>query len=127
MTTTPPFQECLDDPAEEPTRSNWLTPAGNPTVKWRGHSIGKIRDALEGQGAAIAARGVIIHALDAQVDSFRDIVRGELAILLEVTAEELHLGRTPCPESPTLHCIYNLPEDPLKDFCLICYQPAERK
>jgi hypothetical protein len=39
----------------------------------------------------------------------------------------IELGVWDCPNSPTGMCFYDVSEDPIRDFCLVCGHPEERK
>ena len=108
--------------------SNWVTPNGNPTVKWNGTSILKLRESLSTIREIAYARTVVTSALNAQIAAAEEIAKCEVGRLLDVPSQDISLGtHWECPESPTLHCIYNTREDPDRDQCLICGEPAERK
>lgn len=45
---------------------------------------------------------------------------------LQTAHEELYFGGYDCPESPTVHCVYDEVEDHMHDYCLFCEDPEER-
>lgn len=42
-------------------------------------------------------------------------------------ASDLEVGSSKCTPSPIDVCVYDVIEDPCRDFCLFCGEPAERK
>jgi hypothetical protein len=108
--------------------SNWRTPKGNPTVKWRGHSLTELRSALENAESYRLARRATLKALDAQV-AVEDLrARTAVGLLLSVDPQLLRLGGYRCPESPTLRCLYDTSasRDDCDGTCLICGESEDR-
>lgn len=106
--------------------SNWLTPNGNPTVKWRGNSLTVLRRSLAVAAEYHAARTAVTRALDAQIAAENEISRTAVGSLLHVDGRHIALGSWDCPESPTLRCVYNTELDRWKDTCVICGEPEYR-
>lgn len=106
--------------------SNWLTANGNPTVKWRGNSLSALRTALEHADEYRRAKAVVTRSLDAQIDAELERARTAVGTVLGVDGRALSLGFWTCPESPTLHCLYNTEVDRWSDTCLICGEPKDR-
>lgn len=82
------------------TRSNFETPAGNPTSKWQGVSITNIRDAIVEANDAVVA----LRALERYARLTKARVVAEVSELLGIDAR---VSSFPCTESPTLTCIYD--------------------
>lgn len=97
--------------------------------KWNGKSTYRLDNALREAAEASAALYIVQQSLRATSDAAKLVAANQVALLLEtdIPPEHLHLGGWECPESPTEHCIYNIIEDPHRDDCIICHDPAERK
>lgn len=97
--------------------------------KWNGQSTYRLDNALREAAEASRALAIVQQSLRATVDAAKlEAARQVVALLgVNVPPGYLHLGGRECPESPTGHCIYDRVEDPLRDDCLICHYPAERK
>lgn len=102
-------------------RSSYVSEKGNPTVKWRGISINRLRDrANEFHTAAIAARFAERVARRA-----REEYEQEVLSLLGIKAD---IGRATCEESPAGTCIYPVYGERNADpWCLFCAKPEYEK
>lgn len=102
----------------------------NPKArKWNGKSTYRLDNALREAAEASRAIAIAQQSLRATIEAAELEAANQVAILLEteVPPSHLHLGGWECAESPTGRCIYNRIEDPHRDDCLICHDPAERK
>lgn len=74
-----------------------------------------------------AARAAAAAPLDeACVAADADLLRA-LGELFDLEPRVLRHGHYSCERSPTARCIYDIKEDPYRDDCLVCHDPAERK
>lgn len=97
--------------------------------KWNGKSTYRLDNALREAAEASRALYVVQQSLRTTIDVAHLVAANQVVLLLgiEVPPERLHLGGWECQDSPTGRCIYNTIEDPMKDDCLICHDPSERK
>lgn len=54
------------------------------------------------------------------------LVQDALSKHFKISVYDLTIGFHECKESPIGICIYNVEDDPSRDFCLVCGQPEER-
>ena len=49
------------------------------------------------------------------------------AVKMHIPVNNVGLGTWDCEDSPTGECLYDVMEDPIMGFCLVCGNPEERK
>jgi hypothetical protein len=103
--------------------SNWVNENGNPSVKWKGHSLTRLREIDQRLSEAFGAEQVARRAIATARKEREEYVSG----LVDLPPESISIGGHNCPESPTRTCVYNDAEDPCHDQCIICQEPSERK
>ena len=109
--------------------SNWDSPSGRKSPKWRGVSLTKMKDA---QGRINDGHVALRVAQRAMAEGTVQLKK-EIAELFTKTGytiiqpEHIALGWHECSESPTLHCLYDNSEDPSHDECIVCGSPSDRK
>ncbi len=54
-------------------------------------------------------------------------VQDALSKHFRISVYDLTIGLHECKESPIGICVYNIEDDPSRDFCLVCSEPEERK
>lgn len=99
--------------------------------KWKGKSTYQMRLALQNASRMAQAKRVVVEQLDKGIKDEENKAKEEIVRLIgpayELDWQDLALGYWECSGSPTGHCIYDTAEDPMKDECLFCGDPSERK
>lgn len=98
--------------------------------KWNGKSTYQMRLALENASRLATAKRVVTEQLDKGIQEAEGKAKEEVIRLMgrdDLDWQDLALGYWECADSPTGHCIYDTAEDPMKDECLFCGDPSERK
>lgn len=100
-------------------KPSYTSPSGSDTVKWRGTSVYRLRAAQEKIVDAHVAVRVVQYALTERLKEYKELVESLLGT-------KVILGNHNCDESPTKNCIYR-ESDTLRDSCIFCEEPSERK
>jgi hypothetical protein len=109
--------------------------------KWRGKSVYQITQHLTVAGETARARMLVQQAMDAKIKTEQHHAAEALVKVLQgyfpdaphepeasgLKAEDVSFGYWDCSGSPTGSCIYNITQDPMRDDCIFCGDPSERK
>lgn len=103
----------------------------NQSKHWNGKSTYKLSEALQKAAELGRAKFLVVQQLDTSIREFEDTAKQEAAKLLgnksPADHKWLYLSWSiECPGSPIGTCIYDTYEDPMKDQCIICDEPADR-
>lgn len=99
--------------------------------KWRGKSLYQVYTRLNDASASMRAFRLVETMAKERAKRLEDEAKEILIELADELAglkpDDLYLAHSwDCTTSPTDKCIYNVTEDPMKDFCLFCDDPMDR-
>lgn len=104
---------------------------------YKNEKISNLQSLIREQESLIAdTENTVIYPARASIlNAEKELLRISFLILKKQSPEEysnldpnnmIH-GWWDCEESPTNKCIYNIENDPVRDSCLFCGEPDERK